>query len=410
MRSIFNFSNFKDSSYVLLLCSVVLSLSTFQTVLVPSLDYVALSIKGNNSFYNYALVGSLAATIPSASSLIAGYLVNNVVYKKLISIIFLLITSFSIVIAFLHQNFAIYASYVISVSILFNALIFGVDRQVVTLLATKIREYQNDLFIFGSIMAIINYKISNLIYTYFHLNGIIIYCVCLNLVIHLCLRQVPALENIMLSQEDCKSPLPSLKALFKIMAKHRTLLVFWGFMLAIILTFSGLTLLFTTKIHHENLPTSLWSSNMALMASGSLVGALLCRTEYMQKINSIFLICTCVAVMGICIISTAKITSINGMLGALFVFGFFNPMVLISMNTFFAKYISKDNELIAISPVVNGLIASSFYVISLIGPSILNPLLQHGVNYKLLLLTCGSFGIILAMTFVSVGRSQRSFA
>ncbi len=386
MKQIFNFTNYKDRNYTLLLVSVVLCLGLSQTVLIPSLDYVALSIKNNNhTFYNYATIAALAASLPPASSLFAGYLVNNIAYKTLISLICGIITFLCLVAFFYHQNFIMYAIFVLCCGILFNALYCGLDRQIVTLLADKIREFQSDFFITSGVSAIVNYKISNYLFLHLGLYGIMGYSLLLTVIIYNCLNAIYIDPTITQNQAP-KANLPNIRVLLKILLKHRKLITFLGIMLTIMFISSGLILLLTTKIHHENLPTTLWSSNMAFMAFGSLLGAITCKARFFKNLNGIATICVAEALYGMCLFAIPMVHSANGLIAIIWLSGFLTPFVLINMNTIFFKYISRDTELIGISPVVNGFIMSAFYILCLIGPMILNQLLQFGIDYKILLI------------------------
>ncbi|HLX54788.1 MAG TPA: MFS transporter [Aquella sp.] len=410
MRQIFNIANYKDRNYTLLLISLALCFASFQTVLIPSLDYIALSIKNNNhTFYNYATVAALATSLPAACSLLAGYLVNNLTYKTLINLICGVVTFFYVLTFFYHQNFVMYAIFVICCGLLFNALFFGLDRQIVTLLTDKIREFQNDMFILGGILAIINYKISGYLFLHFGLYGIAGYCLVLNIIIYICLNAINIDPNVIQNQVP-KASLPNIKNLFKTLLKHRKLIVFMGIMLTIMFTSSGLTLLLTTKIHHENLPTTLWSSNMAFMALGGLLGAMVCKLRVWQNINGILILCVAEVLFGICLFGISWIHSANGLLAILWFCGFLNPFILINMNTIFFKYVSNNSDLISISPVVNGLTTSAFYVLCLIGPMILNRLLQFGIDYKILLITCGMLEILLAVILVNIKSLRTDFS
>lgn len=409
MQNLFNFSNLKDRSYLLLIISMALCLSLSQTILTPSLDYIALSIKNNNqSFYDYALIATLAATIPQASSIIAGYLINNLPYKRLIVLVCSTITALSIVMFFYQQHIALYAIFVIICGILLNALICGLDRQLVTLLAHKIRDFQNDLMILCTILAIINYKFSSYIFAIFGLNGIITYCVLLDCVIFTCLRSIPIIEQTITSDEP-QVKLPNIMTLFKIILRHKKLITFIGIMYTMIFACSGLTLLLTTKIHHEHLSTTFWSSNMAFMAFGGLFGAIICKTRIMQQLNSILIVCIGEVIFGLCFIGVSQITSEHGIIALVWILGFVNPFILINMNTIVFKYISRHNDLIIISPVVNGLLTSLVYLACLIGPTILNPLLQFGIYYQTLLIACGVITISLAILLINIKNLRNEF-
>lgn len=406
----FNLANYKDRNFILLLVAMTLCFSSFQTILTPSIDYIALSIKNNNHmFYSYATIASLVATIPQASALISGYLVNNFIYKKAINLIFCLIILLGVVAFFYHQNFNIYVIFVIMSGILSVALYCNVDRQIVILLADKIRDFQNDSFILASILSMINYKFSNLLFSNYGLSGIILYNLLLNTIAYMCLRSIPAVDKIMADPKH-HSSLPNLKVLIKIFQKHPPLLAFWGIMLSIMFTCSGFILLLTTKIHHEGISNAVWASNMALMSFGVLLGSLVCKTTFMRKINSIKVICFGEVVYGVCLIMISSIHSIRPLFLVILFCGFINPFILINMNTLFFKYISKNEELIVISPIVNGALMSAFYVVCLIGPILTNYLLQMNLSYTLLLVISGIAEILLSLLLINAKVVRRVFA
>lgn len=406
----FNLANYKDRNFILLLVAMTLCFSSFQTILTPSIDYIALSIKNNNHmFYSYATIASLVSTIPQASALISGYLVNNFIYKKAINLIFCLIVILGVVAFFYHQSFNIYVIFVIMSGILSVALYCNVDRQIVILLADKIRDFQNDSFILASILSMINYKFSNLLFSNYGLSGIILYNLLLNTIAYICLHNIPAVDKIIADPKH-QSSLPNLKFLVKVFLKHPPLLAFWGIMLTIMFASSGFILLLTTKIHHEGISNSVWASNMALMSFGILLGSLVCKTNFMRNINSIKVICFGEVVYGLCLIMISSIHSIRPLFLVIWFCGFMNPFILINMNTLFFKYIAKNEELIVISPIVNGALTSAFYIVCLIGPILTNYFLQINLSYTLLLVLSGIAEIILGLLLINAKIVRSVFA
>lgn len=410
MYKALNFPNYKNRNFILLLIAMTLCFGSFQTVLTPSIDYIALTIKNNNHmFYSYATIASLVATIPQASALFTWYLINNLCYKKAINIIFCLIIILGTVAFFYHQNFFIYIIFVIISGILSVALYCNVDRQIVILLSDKIRDFQNDSFIIASVIAMINFKLSNLLFVHYGLSGIIIYNFLLNAVAYLCLYQIPAIDKIILDPKH-NSNLPNLRLLVKIFLKHSKLLKFWGIMLSIMFTSSGFMLLLTTKIHHEGISSVIWASNMALMSFGVLLGSLMCKTNFMKHFNSIKVICFSEMVYGLCLITITFIHSISILFFIIWFCGFINPFILINMNTLFFKYIANNDELIAISPVVNGALMSAFYIVCLIGPIITNYLLQINFSYSLLFMISGIVEVLLAILLINMRSLKLAFS
>src|SRR3990167_11009300 len=123
MHKFFEIDNYKDRNFVLLLLAMVLCFTSFQTVLTPSIDFIALNIKHDNyQFYNYATIAALVATLPQISALFAGYLVNNIPYKKAINIILGLIIIAGIIALTYYHNLNLYVIFVITSGILSVAL------------------------------------------------------------------------------------------------------------------------------------------------------------------------------------------------------------------------------------------------------------------------------------------------
>lgn len=402
MYKFFNLNNYRDSNYTLILIAMVLCFSSFQTILTPSIDYIALNIKNNNHmFYSYATIASLVATIPQASALISGYVVNNLLYRKAISIVFGVIVILSGLILLNHKDFGMYVIFVIISGVLSVALYCNIDRQIVILLKDKIRDFQNDSFIWGSILAIINLKFSNWLFVHYSLSGIISYNLLLNTLAFICLYRIPAVDKIA-SDDNHHDKLPNLVLLIKTFLNHPKLLIFWGVLLVIMFTSSGFTILLTTKIHHEGIPNSVWSSNMALMAFGNLLGAVLCKTSHIKSFNSIKVICFSEIMYGLSLILLTFTHQVNFIFMLTWFLGFINPFILINMNTLFARYISNNEDLVRISPVVNGALTSGFYIVCLIGPLLINFFLQVNISYVTLFIIIGIMEVLLSITLINI--------
>lgn len=410
MYNYFELNNYKDKNFLLLLFAMVLCFSSFQTILTPSIDFIALSIKNNNQhFYNYATIGSLVATLPQMSALLLGYCVNNIPYKKAINLILGLMIIIGMIMLWHYNNLNLYVFFVIASGILSVALYCSVDRQIVILLSSRIKAYQNDSFIWGSILTIINFKFSNWIFVHYNTIGIIIYSLSFNIIAYLCLRQIPAVDKISSNDMAHHSKLPNILDLLKVFYQHKPLLTFWGMMLLIMFVNSNFTLLFTTKIHHEGIPTEVWSSNMAFMSLGALLGSILCKSRLIRNRGEINVICSAELIFGLCLITFGKIHSINLLLGISYVLGFVNPFVLINMNSLFFKYIANNEDLVKISPVINGTLMSAFYFVCLLGPILSGFLLKSNISYSHLFFITGAAEIILVLLLANMQYVKLEF-
>jgi MFS family permease len=169
------FNNLRDRTYRNVLIFSLLSGILMQSILIPTLDYIALTIKhDNHAFYNYATVATLAATLPQALSLVISYFVNNFSFRKvLVTGLSILLVSGSIILFFQHV-FIIYVAWIILCGVIFNAFFLNLSRQICVLFANRMKDYQSDSFILGAIGNMLGYQLGNLIYNCTHLSGIII--------------------------------------------------------------------------------------------------------------------------------------------------------------------------------------------------------------------------------------------
>lgn len=158
MNKLINFilsicANFKDKNYRNILLFVVTSGIVVQSLLLPSLDYVALNIKHSNRlFYSYAAIATIAASLPQALSFINSYLVNNMSFKYILVFGGATILVSGLFMLGLYQHFILYVVWVILCGIVVNAIYLNLSRQICTVLANKIKEYNTDVFLFSSIV------------------------------------------------------------------------------------------------------------------------------------------------------------------------------------------------------------------------------------------------------------------
>lgn len=404
MKLPLTFSNLKDATYRNILIFSLLGGVLMQAVLVPTLDYIALTIKHDNQvFYNYATIATLAATLPQALSLLISYFVNNFSFRKvLVTGLSILLVSGSIIL-FIQHIFIIYVSWIILCGVIFNALYLNLSRQICALFATKIKDYQSDSFILGAIGNILGYQFGNLTYNYTHLSGIIIVFFAVCLAMFLLVRKIKFNTII----EEARAQTPNLKQLYLVLRKQKQLLMFLGFMFSIILVGSGLNLFLVSKIHQLHLNNTIYSNFFTLMTIGSMSGALLLKNPKVQHLNNLHSLITASCLFLISYLFLANSATLYCLHIIAVILGFANSLFLINMNTICMNFINRDQELLKIAPIVNGFMMSGFYGVSLLGPLIYNHLLQTAISLNLIIYIITLLQvIIIAGLFVMVKQNR----
>lgn len=401
MSKFISFKNLKEQNYRNLLIFFVLSNVVMQSLVYPSLEYLALSMKGDeHGFYSYATLGSVAGTIPLATSVIISYVVNNIRYKTLLISVICILLGISLIAILVQHNYIIYVLWVILSGILINALAFSIIRQTYALLADRFKDWQSDMMLFIAIGNIVGFKLSHLMYNWIAGQGLILVSIISTLIYFVFLRKIPAIDATF-SDDESRSSAPHLGKVLKVLFRHKQFIVFLVIMLTIVLCGSGLVLFLTSTIYHNHLPNSVFANIMSVMASGGFIGALVSKSLKIQRLNSIYMLVISGFIFAICYGVVSLLKNSNMLYFICGTLGIVNVLFLVNMNTLFARFIINSKELFTIAPLINGFTTSCFYIVSLSGPFIFKYLLQASISYTIIMLAiCIIDMLIMTVLFI----------
>lgn len=375
MFKLFSFQNFKESNYRNIVFFSILSGIAMQAFLLPSLDYIALDLKQDHNFYNYATIATLAGTLPQAISLLIGYFVNNIKFRKIIAIGFAIIFVSSTVTLIFHQYFATYVIWIILCGVIFNAIFLNISRQICSLFSDKIKHYQSDSMLLSSFGNMIGFRLGSTIYNQFHLSGLIIGFISINVITLLMIKRVKFDDEI----ENFEQATFNIKYALKTILSNKQLVMFLGLMFSIIFVGSGFNIFILGKIHTLNLGTHTYANCLTMLTLGGTLGALIMKTNKMQNANSFKSQIGASVIFIMTYIIIGNSTSYIMILGAMLMFGLSNIIYLVNMNTICFNFIQKDKKLLQIAPTISGFMQTGFYTLSLLGPIMYSALLQHGL-------------------------------
>ena len=400
--SILNLTNYRDKNYCYVVLTCLISMILIGDILTPILNYSVISLPKNYPLLNYYIMAaSVAPSLPFMLSIFISFAVNNFRYKVIIITCFSLSSIIAIVIlVFSVNNFLLLTGCIIFISFLFRALYFSLDKQLSSLLITKIKDFQSDSFILSSILGAINYKFSAYIYTNYKLPGIIIVFLIGSCILCYCASQIDAVNELEEISNELK-PRLTLKIIsaYKIIVNHTSLLRFIIIMLIIMLLGGSFNILLMTKIHSEQIGIPYYSDLISLSMSLGIFSALFCKFNWLNRFHHCSIMGVSILLSGICIIGLG--ISDNLRLFAIFylIYSFIDNIILIHMKCYFFWKISLSKDLIAISPFLNGLMATLFYCVSLIGQVIITQLLAgQQLNYHSIFFLIGSMNLILAFS------------
>jgi hypothetical protein len=172
-------------------------------------------------------------------------------------------------------------------------------------------------------------------------------------------------------------------------------------MLIIIFLGGSFNILLMTKIHSERIGIDYYSDLISLSIGLGVLSALFCKFKLLNRFHH----CT---IMGFSIILSSFSIIGLGVSNNLSLFAMFylihsllNNIILIHMKCYFFWQISLSTELIAISPFLNGMIATLFYCFSLIGQVIITQLLTgQQFSYHSIYCLIGLLNLILAFSII----------
>lgn len=392
--SIINLHNYRDRNYRYVVLSCILSMILLGDILSPILNYTALNLPKNSpNFNNYATIASIAPGLPFMLSVVISYFINNIGYRILILSVFIITASLTIFMFSLSLiNFLSLTVIIVMISFLYRTLYFSLDRQLSTIIVDKIHDFQSDLVIWGGIIGAVGMKLSGYLYNEFHLKGII-WCFLLgNIILFYFMRQIPPVLQVEKINRNDKKIL-SLKKVTRILCNYPSFLKYILLVLIIMLLGGSLNILLMAKIHHEKNVVSHYVNLIALSMLLGIIGGIASKNRWLKNIpahktitisvslNSILLICLGLTANSVvfdsCYLASTAISTIS----------------FININSVIFRHIRKNIDLVQISPFINGLIASLFYLSSLLGQLLTNFALNHSLSYQSVYIIVGTTSI-----------------
>lgn len=392
INKMLNFSNLSDKNYRNLLIYSVLSGILSQSLLLPSLDYLALGIKHDvNSFYDYATLATIAATLPPAISLAIGYLVNNLSFKRLLKVSLVILLISSLTILMLYKITLIYVSWIILCGVIFNALFLNLSRQICAIIGDKMKSYQNDNFLFGSLGNMLGFQLGNIIYNSFHLHGVIIsFIVGFSFALTL-IKQVDFNQQI----EAVESNKIKILMLINLLGTKKQLMVFLVIIFSFIFIESGFNLFILAKIHQLDFDNSVYAKLFSILTAAGFISSVVIKNPKIQKLDNFATLIFAGLWLVLFYVALAFSITLWSLFIIVFIYGFANVFFLINMNTICFNFMNADKELLKIAPVVNGFMTTGFYSLSLLGPLLYNALLKSGLPLNLLSTVVAILGLLV---------------
>ena len=402
---IFQFHNYQDKAYRYLLLSGLLNMVLISNILSPILSYLSFGIKENSTFINHATIANLIPGLPFMFSVIISYIVNNVSYRKLITLVFLLVFTLSgVLIIFGITNFLVLAGIILFIGILYRAVYFSLDRQLCTIVGNRMYQFQSDFALLGSIIGAFDLKLSSYLYTNYHLKGVLICFVIGNILLYYCYRQIPpsvSVEQVIKTQKI--RPL----ALFTKLSKYPALLSYVGLIFISMFLGGTLNLLLMKKIHDYNVPISTYTTIMSISMMVNIVSSLICKTNFITKCNKQLLLAICITVASFFIIGQITFSNMLGFgvcyVATSAVFWIF----YITMTSVFFMHLQQSQELILISPLINGVIGSLYYLASFSGQLVMSFFMKHVLNYQLLFVIVVIGYVVIALLILRLKHQPK---
>ncbi len=390
-----NLHNYQDRSYRYVVFTCVLSFVLIGDILNPLLNFIAIALPAKNSnFYNYATLATIIPSIPFLFSFLISYMVNNYPYRKIINFNYVLLLLIALVLLFANvNNITLIAGFIALSGIVFRAIYFSLDKQLTTILAAKARDFMADITIFGALIGSINIKFAGYIYAHYQTRGILLVFAIGLVLLWWCAAQIPAIKSL-----ESKAALPSLR-LSKLLLTIWSLPAFTRY-LAIMASYLALSspfyLLLTTKVHQEAIGIERYTSLMAAAMFCSIAGAMCCKLKLITQQPAHKIIGLSILANSLCWISLGYTTTFMSFSLCYILSSIISIITLVHMNTLILQHINSQPELVKISPLVSGAIASLFYLANLLGPLLCNLLFKAHLNYLQIYLAGGIILLAIA--------------
>ena len=382
-----NLDNYRNKTYRYVILTCILSYVLIGNILTPLLNYHAIMLPSNNpNFYNYASLANIIPSLPFMLSILISYLINNLRYKSILWLTFASVITLSLIILlFPLANFYWLCAYVLACSILFRGLYFSLDKQLTTILADKVRDFQSDLVIWGGIFGAIDIKLSGYLYQNYQVRGIAAGFMLGCVLLWWCARQIPPVSQLEETAFSKKLHLPLTQVIQRLW-QHPQLVSLLFIILLLMLANSPYYILITTKIHHDQISLSHYTTLNSLAMFVGIIGALLYKTKLFSQFSAKNTLIILVFLYGLTLLGLSL--SVNFyQFGLMYILGnLLSGVLAIHILTLALQQISLSPNLSAISPLINGILASLFYLASLVGQTGTNLALNHAISYKTILI------------------------
>jgi hypothetical protein len=304
----------------------------------------------------------------------------------------------------LTHNFFLIAAFIVSSYILFRAVIFSLDKQVVTLIANQIQDFQADFWILGCLVSGSATKLSGYLYIHYGLSSIIYCFVILSGLVGLVALKIPAVKELEIQDIHKAQNTPAMIEVIRILIRKKQMLLFVGLVMAIMLLESSNSILITAKIHFENLGVSTFATIGLVEGIFSVVGALSCKLKFVRKLKISNLLGIPVFMLGVSCLVLVFTHSPFLLVMVLAIKVIFTYFLAVNIEVQLSKFIINDVELIKISPLVNGIAVSARYLMFIIGPIIFGIFLNYNINYNILFMLVGAILFILSVLIFKLKR------
>lgn len=390
-----NLHNYRDRNYRYVIASCVLSFVLIGDILNPLLNFIAINLPAkSNNFYDYATLATIIPSLPFLFSFFISYLVNNYPYRKIIHFNYILLLGITMVLFVINvNNITLIAAFIALSGIIFRAIYFSLDKQLTTILAAKARDFMADITIFGALIGSINIKFAGYIYAHYQTRGILLIFAIGLILLWWCAAQIPAVQSL-----ESKSALPSLhlRQLFLTIWKFPSFIRYLIVMASYLALSSPFYLLLTTKVHQEAIGIERYTSLMAAAMFCSIAGAMCCKLKFITQQPAHKIIGLSIFANSLCWISLSYTSTFMGFSLYYILSSTVSIITLVHMNTLILQHINSQPELVKISPLVSGAIASLFYLSNLIGPLLCNLLFKVHLNYLQIYIAGGIIQIAIA--------------
>lgn len=390
-----NLHNYRDRNYRYVIASCVLSFVLIGDILNPLLNFIAINLPAkSNNFYDYATLATIIPSLPFLFSFLISYLVNNYPYRKIIHFNYILLLGITMVLFGINvNNITLIAAFIALSGIIFRAIYFSLDKQLTTILAAKARDFMADITIFGALIGSINIKFAGYIYAHYQTRGILLIFAIGLILLWWCAAQIPAVQSL-----ESKSALPSLHLhqLFLTIWKCPSFIRYLLVMASYLALSSPFYLLLTTKVHQEAIGIERYTSLMAAAMFCSIAGAMCCKLKFITQQPAHKIIGLSIFANSLCWISLSYTSTFMGFSLYYILSSTISIITLVHMNTLILQHINSQPELVKISPLVSGAIASLFYLSNLLGPLLCNLLFKVHLNYLQIYIAGGIIQIAIA--------------